>query len=148
MNISVSSHRTAVDAFFVNKQGKLLLSKRSKEIGGDQWSFVGGRVEKRENVIEALKREIREELGDSIRYEIKQVIAVRDNSLKPDNEPHLTIVFLVQYVEGQMQNREPEKCVELKWFPIDKLPDNLFSGVEKIASGFINNQVTTVIDYQ
>lgn len=56
--------------------GKFLLMKYSDEpeTGKDEaWSFVGGRMEEGENTLDALNREIREEIGD-IDYEIIQTI--------------------------------------------------------------------------
>ena len=47
-----------------NQHGQLLLAKRPKDSHqGDLWEFPGGKVENNESVLEALKRELFEEIG-------------------------------------------------------------------------------------
>jgi 8-oxo-dGTP diphosphatase len=56
-----------VAAVIHNNDGKIYICKRAENgILGGYWEFPGGKVEKGENYIEALKREIREELSSEI----------------------------------------------------------------------------------
>jgi len=58
--------RLAVGAFVKNKQGKYLLLETQAKIGKaieKYWDIPKGGVEKGESLIEALKRELQEELG-------------------------------------------------------------------------------------
>lgn len=48
-------------AIIQNKEGKLLLLKRSKETGGEKWSLPGGGLEHGEDPIDGITREIKEE---------------------------------------------------------------------------------------
>ena len=63
MNISVSAIivREKDDKVFVGRR------KENKEFSPGLWETVGGRVEKGENIEEALKREVREELNVGIK---------------------------------------------------------------------------------
>jgi 8-oxo-dGTP diphosphatase len=51
-------------AVIQNSEGKILLTRRQEHTHqGGLWEFPGGKVERREDLSQALKREIREELG-------------------------------------------------------------------------------------
>ncbi len=58
----------AVGAVFLSKNsGRMMLNLRSEHVTYPQyWGFVGGKLEESETAIAALKREISEELGDSV----------------------------------------------------------------------------------
>lgn len=68
--------RLAVGAFVKNKQGKYLLLETQAKIGKTiekYWDILKGGVEKGENLITALKRELREELGTNKFSKIKKL---------------------------------------------------------------------------
>ena len=65
----------AVAAVMV-RDGKLLLIKRGVEPSKGKWSVPGGRVEWGETLIEAVKREVREETG--LEIEVGEVAGVYD----------------------------------------------------------------------
>src|SRR3989338_10644791 len=127
INHMAYSHRCAVDIILLNSKKEVLLSMLNSNVGKNKWSFIGGRVEKDETFLQAVQREVREELGEKANVEITdKVCAVRDNSIPPYYRPHLTIILLAKYIDGQIENAEPESNIELKWFPLDDLPTNLF----------------------
>lgn len=75
MNLQVG-----VKVLLKNKQGKYLFIMRSKQLEGEtntSWDIPGGRIEPNESLEEALRREVKEELG--IRLTGKpQLINVQD----------------------------------------------------------------------
>lgn len=65
----------AVGAIFLSKStGHMMLNLRSdKSTYSNNWAFVGGKLERNETPLQALHREIQEELGDSV-PEIQDII--------------------------------------------------------------------------
>lgn len=55
--------RKAVGAFIVNSERKFLLLKRRDQTGFMYWDIMRGGIEKGERPLQALKRELKEELG-------------------------------------------------------------------------------------
>ncbi len=67
---AIQKFDVGIKAFLVNEHGELLLLQ---ETGRDMWEIPGGRIDVGEELIpqtEILKREISEELGPEIRYQI------------------------------------------------------------------------------
>ena len=65
MPILTPQHRTVVVGLVWNTQGELLFCKMSPDRGvfPGQWGFPGGGIEPGEQMEEALRRELREEIG-------------------------------------------------------------------------------------
>jgi len=112
-------------AFIINSKGEILLSKRSKNTRNEhgKWEAPGGQVHFGETREQAIKREIREELG--IEIEIIRVLNVADEILKKDKQHWLPTTFLVKIKRGKPKIMEPEKCDEIGWFSLNKIPRNL-----------------------
>ena len=100
------SRIVAVGTLVQNKQGQFLLVKT--EWRG--WEMPGGQIEKDEDVISALKREVVEESGIDI--EIKRLMAVYSSVSEP---PKVILDFLSEYNGGDIQKTNSE-ILDAKWF--------------------------------
>lgn len=65
VSLSENEHIALSVIFIENSEGKFLIQKTSKEKGGE-FSSTGGHVESGETPLEAIKREVNEELGIDI----------------------------------------------------------------------------------
>jgi 8-oxo-dGTP pyrophosphatase MutT (NUDIX family) len=87
-------------------------------------------------VVTALVREAKEEIGVTIEPEAVQFAHVMHNS---SGGGRAAFFFTVRDWESEPNNREPDKCSELAWFPLDDLPDHLIpycqAALEHIAAG-------------
>lgn len=99
--------------------GKILCAQRGPEKSlANFWEFPGGKVEANETPIEALKRELTEELLITVTVEDEMF-----ESTKHEYDfgiVHLT-TFICHLEEGQPQLTEH---VAIKWLPVEEL-DNL-----------------------
>ena len=91
----------AVDVVVFNKDGQVLLGKRLAKAGYGTWGLPGGHVLDEEQILDAAKREIKEELGDIAKIDIfNKIIAIRDNSLPPQFIRHLTLLLPNIFPQG------------------------------------------------
>jgi ADP-ribose pyrophosphatase YjhB (NUDIX family) len=109
----------------LNTKGEVLLMKRgpkSKNEAG-YWCKPGGSVEYGEKAVDAAKREVYEELG--VRVRIIGYLPHTDHILPKDGQHWLSPNFVGVITRGSSRIMEPEKCSEIRWFPLDALPKKL-----------------------
>ena len=109
--------------------GNFILAKRSKNCRDEHnlWDSGAGGLELGDNVEDRLKKEIKEEYcTDIIDFEF---LGFRDMHRKNGNEnTHwVALDFKVLIDPKKVQNGEPHKFDELKWFNFDTLPKELHS---------------------
>lgn len=107
----------------VMNKNKLLLGKRKGAHGEGSWGLPGGHLEYKESLEACALRELLEETG--LKGSTATVAGVSNDIFQ--NQKHYVTVFMrVEKVIGEVQNCEPEKCEEWKWFSMDELPKPLF----------------------
>lgn len=100
-----------VGAVIQNEAGEVLCARRAPGAAqGGLWEFPGGKIEPGERPEEALRREIREELGCDIA--VGEVVAAATHRY-PEIVVRLT-TFRARLVRGQPASREH---AELRWVP-------------------------------
>ena len=112
-------------AFIVNAKDEVLLMKRGEksknEIG--HWSLPGGALEFNETFSQAVRREIKEELG--VEIEIEDLICLTDHIIKDEGQHWVTCAIKSRIVDGEPKIMEPEKIAKIGWFAVDSLPEKL-----------------------
>ena len=105
------------------QDGKTLLSRRFQTGYEDgKYSLVAGHIDGRETLRQALAREVREESGIVLYVEALDLSHTMHRWCG-DHE-RLDFFFTAERFGGTIENREPEKCDEIAWFPLDALPEN------------------------
>lgn len=96
-------------------RGRILLARRTegRDLAG-AWEFPGGKVESGESPVEALKRELHEELGIDI-GEVEPLISVPQHY---SNKSIVLDVYSVLSFTGKPKGREKQA---LAWSPLEKL---------------------------
>lgn len=122
----------SVYAFFL-KDNKILLGRRCNTGFQDgKYGLPSGHAEEAETLREALRREMREEVGVELENVDIEFVHIMHRSCG-DHE-RVDFFFLVKKWNTEPQNMEPEKCDDLTWFPVDELPDNIVDYVQVALS--------------
>lgn len=116
-----------VIAVIRNKQGKYLLTLRTEDDPEDQfhniWQLPGGGVEWGEKLEEALKREMREEIGAEIK--INRLIPKIFESVRDTSWHGIFPCFLCELADENAQITLNAEASDYKWYTpeeIKKLP--------------------------
>ena len=110
-------------AFIINDKKELLLQLRNKAPEKEHWCIPGGRVELFETFEEAVKREVKEETG--VEVEIIRLLGICDHIIKKEERHWVSPSYLCKIVKGEPKIMEPTKHLDLKWFPLDNLPEKI-----------------------
>ena len=141
--------KTAVDVVIFNERNQILLGKRLVKVGFGQWGYVGGHLRVGETILDCGHREIEEEIGKDVVIELNgEIVAVRENSLLPYFEHHITVLIRGFYVSGEIKVNEPTRCKKWEWFDIGNLPKDLFSGVRETLYNHKKGKVLVISDWQ
>ena len=133
-------HQNIIAAFLVLMRGdKVLLLKRHNTGYHDgDYSLIAGHVDQGETFTETIIREAKEEAGIIVQPQHLQVVHVMHRKSRVDKSERVDVYFLAKKWSGQITNQEPEKCSELKWFALHKLPTNLIGSVRQAIEAVVN----------
>ncbi len=127
----------------LNDLGEVLLMKRGREVRNESgwWSKPGGGVKFGETAIDAMKREIKEEIN--VEIEITGYLPHTDHIIETEDQHWASFNFVAYITEGEPKNMEPEKCDAIEWFVLDELPEKITQTTSEpiahyIAGKYIN----------
>lgn len=113
-----------------------------------KYGFMAGHIDGNESFRMALCREAKEELGIIIRPQDLEFAHVQHHI---SNKEYVYMYFAASKWQGQPRVCEPDKCDDVRWFPLEKLPPNLVAdtgfildyyqqGVHYSESGFAHKR--------
>lgn len=103
---------------------RVLLIRRKKDPFAGMWAFPGGFVDEGEKIVDAARRELREETGSDV-AEIEQLYTAGD----PGRDPRgwtVTVAFLARVGVDQLKPVAADDADAVGWFPVDDPPPLAF----------------------
>jgi len=134
---------TPASYLILEKDNKILLLRRFNTGYEDRkYSMIAGHVDKRETFTECIIREAEEEAGVILKSENLKVVHVmnRNSSQGIENEENerVDIFFMAENWNGEIENKETNKCDDLSWFSLDNIPNNTIDYVRFAIENYKN----------
>ena len=115
-------------------------AKNKKDTGGiyetNCWTLPGGKQEYNETFFEGAKREVKEETNLDI-DDLELFNAADD--IQPDRH-YITLHIIARKHQGALKVMEPHSEDDWKWFPLDDLPEKLYSPSEKFIQAYLQSK--------
>ncbi|MFB4420614.1 NUDIX domain-containing protein [Streptomyces sp. QL37] len=129
-----------VHLYLERPDGTVLLGLRhpNSAFAPSTWHVLAGHCEQ-ENAIACLIREAQEEAGLQIERQDVELVHVVHHIGKPRNPPRMGLFFRARTWRGEPKLREPDKCLQWRFWDPTALPDDLVPytrlAIAKIQSG-------------
>ena len=109
-----------VGAAIFDNEGRLFITKRGEKAKNERgkWEIPGGSMEFGETFEQAIKREIKEEVG--VEIEVLELLGICDHIIPDEKQHWVSPTYICKIVKGIPRILEPEKCAEIGWFTLEE----------------------------
>ena len=124
-------------------KGRILLQKRGPKARDEQghWDVTGGAIEFGEGILEAIFREVREELQTEV-LDVEYLTTYDAHREHNGQKTHwIAIVHLVKVNPKAVSIGEPHKVSELAWFTLHNLPKPMHSQFHKAHKALVKHKL-------
>ena len=116
-------------ALIVRKGNQFLLHKRKGPHAKGTWGCPGGHLEMWETFEESSLRELHEEAGP-LAVSLPRFFTAANTRFYEEGRHYVTIFMVCDWIAGEPQIMEPDKCDGWAWFTYDNLPHPLMMGID------------------
>jgi ADP-ribose pyrophosphatase YjhB (NUDIX family) len=128
--------------FLVRDQRILLLRRSGTGYEDGNFGVIAGHFNGGETARDAAVREAAEEVGLSLNADDLELVHIMHRQNVSQLQEEALFFFVARDWKGEPHNAEPDKCDEMQWFPISRLPSNMIPHVRSaIAAALVYNQV-------
>ncbi len=140
-------HKAVPAVYLILKKGdEILLMRRQNSGYYDGWySIPAGHVEAGELPMGGLIREVFEELGTTLDQKDLELVHTMYRAKHDETGERVDLFFMVGKWSGEPKINEPHKCDDIRWFPVNNLPENTMHHVRdavlKSEKGILYSEV-------
>ncbi|MEM7108479.1 MAG: NUDIX domain-containing protein [Bacteroidota bacterium] len=118
-------NRLACYLIIENAGKTLLLLRENTGFEDGNYSFISGKVEAGESLSQSVIREAAEEADILVSKEDINLVHMLHRRTENQQSNWMDFFFRTEKWEGEIQNKEPDKCGGLHWYNINSLPENM-----------------------
>ncbi len=118
----------AVHLFLFREKHILLLRRYNTGYADGQYSVIAGHLDGNEEIKTAMIREAQEEANIEIVPQNLEVVGVMHRKAADER---IDFFLVATSWTGTIMNNEPAKCDDLRWFPLNELPENMVPYVRR-----------------
>jgi 8-oxo-dGTP diphosphatase len=130
----------AVHLFLLRGNQVLLLRRHNTGYEDGNYSVIAGHLDGNETATAAMAREAAEEAGIRLVATELRFVHVMHRKETENSDERIDLFFAATRWRGEPAIREPDKCDELRWSPVDDLPLNVVPYVRAAIGHVRNNQ--------
>jgi 8-oxo-dGTP diphosphatase len=108
----------------------LLLRRANTGYEDGNYSVIAGHLDGNETATQAMVREALEEAGIIVAPADLRFVHVMHRKEAAEADERIDLFFAATRWQGEPEIREPGKCSELRWSPLDALPTNMVPYVQ------------------
>lgn len=127
-------HISAIFVFLLRGNEILLLRRFNTGYSDGNYGLPSGHLDPHETIRNATAREAKEEVGININPRDLELVLVQHRG---SDDERIHFYFKAKKWEGEPYNVEPDKCDDVRWFPIDKLPENIILYVKVAIKDYV-----------
>jgi 8-oxo-dGTP diphosphatase len=110
---------TSVVAVIIDGENRVLLTKRGVPPFQGEWVMPGGKIDLGEPIVQALKREVWEEVG--LEVEVGRLIDVFEHVTPGDDNYHFIIIYYLCTPLYCDVNHNRDEVIEARWVRHDEI---------------------------
>jgi 8-oxo-dGTP diphosphatase len=111
--------KTSVVACIIDNKERVLLTQRCIEPFCDQWVMPGGKIDHGESILDALHREVREEVG--LEIQIDRLIDVYEHVGLGQKNDHYVILYYRAHPRSRNLKINPDEVTKAAWVHPEQL---------------------------
>jgi 8-oxo-dGTP diphosphatase len=115
----------AVHLFLLHDEDILLLRRANTGYEDGNYSVIAGHLDGNETASQAMVREAAEEAGIVVVPSDLRFVHVMHRKEGAEADERIDLFFAATRWQGEPEIREPGRCSELRWSPLDALPANM-----------------------
>ncbi len=124
----------------------LQLRQHTGYMDGHWAAAAAGHVERGETAYDAARREALEEIGVAA-LDLRFATAMQRTAGGPAIDERIDFFFTARSWTGEPRITEPDKCADLRWFPLDALPDPVVPHETAVLESLRDNTLTAFSAY-